>query len=527
MPSTLRSGLQSGRIRALPFLLFFGCLALLVLSSSLPAAWTRSKFAAKVEHGTSHPSPPSASFSLPEDAPVVNPPNAVNPVNQLYARQSKTFEEAVTRYSLRNGRAPPPNFDKWFQFAQNHSCLIDEYDQIRRDFEPFYRLAEKNPWYFQTMVDLGRELMLKDPGGMVTIKIENGAVKMPNYTGSAWDPEWPATLSAFAHLLPDVEFLINGRDEPRVVFNTHDPDIWPSAGVLQDHTPFHVTPVPSSEFFKNRSECKTLKVDGTGQVDALEDVAFIRSASNTDFTTDLWPILSMTKIPGACFADILFPGQYYYNSSAWSGKFGVPSDISWEDKQPILYWRGSSNGGRIIHDNYHAFSRFRLIKIAESRPDIIDARLIRVYGPHCTVDCELQPILEEYNIKPQYIRPREEIYQFKYLLDVDGNTFSGRYLGLLRSGSLVFKATAFEEYFSDWIRPWEHYVPVHIGLGDLVEKVEWAMSHEEEARAIQRNGQEFAQRVMTDEQNACYFALVLLEWARLQGYAKAGSNGDL
>ncbi|KAJ7128454.1 hypothetical protein C8R44DRAFT_873174 [Mycena epipterygia] len=39
------------------------------------------------------------------------------------------------------------------------------------------------------------------------------------------------------------------------------------------------------------------------------------------------------------------------------------------------------------------------------------------------------------------------------VIDVDGMTFSGRFLGLLRSGSLVFKSTVFEEYFNDWLRP--------------------------------------------------------------------------
>lgn len=57
---------------------------------------------------------------------------------------------------------------------------------------------------------------------------------------------------------------------------------------------------------------------------------------------------------------------------------------------------------------------------------------------HCSSDCESEPIIEEYNIGSEG-SPREDLYKYKYSLDVDGNTFSGRYLGLLRSGSLVFK----------------------------------------------------------------------------------------
>ncbi|KAF7316323.1 CAP10 domain-containing protein [Mycena indigotica] len=531
-----RSSRISKRLRCLPFTVLFGCLGLVFLSSSVPYQW---KDRVADLQFAFHDTPVStidqgvlaAQTHSPESTSLAPPPkqspSRPNPVyvaskriEELYERQSKTLEEATARYSARNNRTPPDNFDKWFKLAKANSCLIDDYDQIHRDLEPWYRLAESHPKHFQKMIDLGRNLMLKDPKGMATIKIQNGQVLMPNYTGSAFDGEWPTTLSGFKHVLPDMDFMINGRDEPRVVFNTEDAELWKSATELNDSTPFRLSPIPTHDFFMNKSGCRVLHSDSDPDeaIDALEDVAFIRSASSSDFTSDLWPILSMTKIT-PCFADILFPGQYYYDSSAWSGKFGQPNNLTWEDKKPQLYWRGASNGGHIIHDNYRTFSRFRLVKIAESNPDLVNAKITSFWETHCTFDCERGPIIDEYGIDG-HGSPREEVYHFKYLLDVDGNTFSGRYLGLLRSGSLVFKATAFAEYFSDWLRPYEHYVPVRIGLDDLVEKIEWALTHEDEARQIQENGMQFARKVLTDAQNNCYFALVLLEWARLQGYAK-------
>lgn len=89
----------------------------------------------------------------------------------------------------------------------------------------------------------------------------------------------------------------------------------------------------------------------------------------------------------------------------------------------------------MVHDNYHRFSRFRLIKISQSHPDLIDAKITAFYDSHCTFDCEREAIIEEYDIGGER-SPREEVYQYKYLLDVDGNTFSGRYLGLLRSADI-------------------------------------------------------------------------------------------
>ncbi|KAJ6459977.1 hypothetical protein C8R45DRAFT_1180781 [Mycena sanguinolenta] len=62
-------------------------------------------------------------------------------------------------------------------------------------------------------------------------------------------------------------------------------------------------------------------------------------------------------------------------------------------------------------------------------PDIINARITGFGESHCTFDCERGPIIREYDIGGGE-SPREEVYQYKYALDVDGNTFSGRYLGL-------------------------------------------------------------------------------------------------
>lgn len=101
-------------------------------------------------------------------------------------------------------------------------------------------------------------------------------------------------------------------------------------------------------------------------------------------------------------------------------------------------WRGTSSGGHIIGDNYQDFTRFRLARIASNHTDIIDAKISAWFGPHCTFDCDADKIKQGYDIVEKKA-PREDVYKYKYLLDVDGNTFSGRYAALLKSGSLVFK----------------------------------------------------------------------------------------
>jgi hypothetical protein len=53
--------------------------------------------------------------------------------------------------------------------------------------------------------------------------------------------------------------------------------------------------------------------------------------------------------------------------------------------------------------------------------------------------------------------PLGEHWRHKYLLDLDGMGYSGRFMAFLASESAVLKSTVWREYLSDWLQPW--YVP--------------------------------------------------------------------
>ena len=60
----------------------------------------------------------------------------------MITEQSKTLAEAVKEYKRRYGRNPPKGFDEWFEFAQENGVkIIDEYDQLVRDLEPFWGMS--------------------------------------------------------------------------------------------------------------------------------------------------------------------------------------------------------------------------------------------------------------------------------------------------------------------------------------------------------------------------------------------------
>ncbi|KAJ7060083.1 glycosyl transferase family 90-domain-containing protein [Mycena amicta] len=468
-------------------------------------------------------------------SPNLPPPNRASPstpaanakIDFLLATQSSSLPQAISRYRLRNNREPPPNFPAWFAYARNHSCLIDEYEQVERDFAPFYQLAKEDPGYFKRMMDRAGDIIHAQGLGMTTGVFENGAFKYTDGHGLMYTNSWPRTFGRIAHLMPNMSLILNGRDEPRVLFNPRklDVDMKHQALSQPDPQPFAHSPAPTDKYFRDEMGC-VIPNAPMGFTEAGNDAsAFMLFSSSTQFTTGLFPVLSATKV-SPCFSDILVPSEFYYSDSDFAAHYAYPDNVAWADKDPRIYWRGSSTGGHITGDNYHHFPRFRLVDISrtERGKPLMDVALSAFHEYLCGAGCNARELMDTYGMVragTEVKRPREDVYRYKYLMDLDGNSFSGRYIGLLKSGGLVFKSTIFTEPFSPWLRPFEHYIPVLPDLSDLLDKITWAQNNDAEAHAIQQAGKAFAERVLTDAQFDCYFALVMLEWGRLQAMAEA------
>lgn len=92
--------------------------------------------------------------------------------------------------------------------------------------------------------------------------------------------------------------------------------------------------------------------------------------------------------------------------------------------------------------------------------------------------------------------PQDRILDYRYQIDVDGNTNSwpGLFLKLL-SGSPVLKfesEAGFKQWYYPRLKPWENFVPVASDGSDLVEKLEWLRANPAQAQAIGENGRALA-----------------------------------
>ncbi len=110
-------------------------------------------------------------------------------------------------------------------------------------------------------------------------------------------------------------------------------------------------------------------------------------------------------------------------------------------------------------------------------------------------------------------------YNYKFLPDADGNSFSARFRGFLRSTSLPLKATVYAEWHDDRIVPWVHFVPLDNTFQDIFPVLEYFADGsgpgDAAAQFIAEMGREWSEKVLRREDMRLYVWRLLLEWARV------------
>ncbi|KAJ7911731.1 hypothetical protein B0H13DRAFT_2271872 [Mycena leptocephala] len=308
-------------------------------------------------------------------------------------RLSRPSPPPRARYTLKTSRPSPKGFDAFFAFAKERRCLVEGYAGVWRDFAPFWRVemgvaaqrVGKSGGRLEG-IDKGGRGWFRDrvqavekrvnTHGIAALTIRDGRAHKPEHQVTYFDGDWEGKVNKFASALPPMTVLINGRDEPHVVFDVgpvfEDPPALTQALTLAD-PPSHSRPRARARSLRSRKErkdvCRPARgVGGVGDVPlgntrlrvyffvpdtrarsvwgrraaglmeggvsrrwkAEARLSFpgrlLVSASSGAFTTDLVPVLSMTKLSdasvsvpvsggggaegggGSCFAEVLVLG---------------------------------------------------------------------------------------------------------------------------------------------------------------------------------------------------------------------------
>lgn len=575
--------------------------------------------------------------SHPIDALIVN-------AGKRYADWQKdmqfgTFTTALTNYRARYGRSPPPNFDKWYDFAVSRDSLIfDDFDNIYNDLLPFWSIAPSR------LRQMTTEDIVQVENGIGGISIRNhNAIIDPGVPQShEWMMEAVINMTApFIKWLPDMNLPFNMNDESRVVlsydaqkiairhassatnsgpkeqvrnsFNysgatnwlalDHPPEDYHESHqqfqpIFESHGSLHCPPASPA---RNRrswqlqhvcSSCVythshpmgsfplnvSLARDICDQPDSAYLHGFYSAPSTFKPTTEMRPTFSQSKAPG--FLDIRYPNPWNYADMAPYAPIEIFPDLDFSEKQNMLFWRGTTTEGFASADGHHAWhgmTRQRFVNAmsfpnpqnvllpvldrdsssSTTMPNVwrykhlsenevgsllssnvsIAAPIARCMHTDCSDQIDLFNRTSAVDASPNVVSgvsttsiDFQENWRYRYLFDMDGAGFSGRFLPFLRSKSLVVKTTGlFSEWWEGRILEWWHYVPVDSRLTGLYSTLTYFMGvklgnhrngmkwegRQDQAELIASNGREWANKVLRKEDMEIYMFRLLLEWGRL------------
>jgi len=190
----------------------------------------------------------------------------------------------------------------------------------------------------------------------------------------------------------------------------------------------------------------------------------------------------------------------------------------WEMKINKLFWRGSGTDAHYSINHWKTPPRGKLVYYSTIYPDLIDAGFFHFHPWHVDNLDQFWKVVGK-----KELLPLEEVPNYKYSIDLDGTTCSyPGFMWKLLMNVVVFKQDSEHEmYFYRQTKPWVHYIPVKRDLSDLLEKLAWAMKHDDEARKIAENGREFALSHLMRKPRLLYFYKVLVKYASLQKFKPA------
>ncbi|GAW24095.1 hypothetical protein ANO14919_136750 [Xylariales sp. No.14919] len=284
---------------------------------------------------------------------------------------------------------------------------------------------------------------------------------------------------------------------------------------------------------------------------------FIESVSMST-THSLFPIFGGCKLPGN--NEILIPAGMILDSyDLFSG--GESHGGDWATKKNELVWRGVASGGRHKDENWWGFQRLRFIQMMngttvallqanETDEDVEDIAPtfslseLDAYQTQAQKNNSLGDWIASFSnagftafecfprqedglceyLDP-YMELRESIhmkdqYDYKFLPDIDGNSYSGRFRAFMRSTSLVLKSTIYAEWHDDRLTPWVHFVPFDNTFVDIYAILEYYLAHDAEAYRIAEEGRQWSEKVMRREDMKLYVWRLLLEYARVMDPAR-------
>eukprot|EP00835_Amoeboradix_gromovi_P003205 NODE_203_length_14950_cov_0.414450.p1 type:complete len:647 gc:universal NODE_203_length_14950_cov_0.414450:2304-4244(+) len=403
---------------------------------------------------------------------------------------ASTLEDALYFYKKRYGTTPL-HFNTWYKFASERNCRINRYDQLNEQLSQF----KKKPNDYRRILSLLPEFFGNDQLTSVDVKNGVASVVLNNKRASAYLP----IFERLQKMIPDMNFLINTHAQPVVIGNSYYQKSNALVKFNQNYDEFgSVTLFNKSQYSESSSNVnlfslldKNCKVN-TYRSSLEQGYGLFINAPTEYQTLTTAPILSWGGYPG-CSNDILIPSVFHYDfQKRMRMTYHYPS---WGSKYQRLIWRGTTSGTPFpdplnmqfkpdhictSHDEcgtnqteitkpeeyghraWFYSHRQRAVTISDTYDDMLDLQFVS----GVEMSEEAYDEIFKFNTKSNDMA-FSLFFNSKFILDIDGNGYSSRFLHLLKGNSLIFSAHYALDWFSDIAIPFYHFIPVNMGFDKI------------------------------------------------------------
>jgi len=167
----------------------------------------------------------------------------------------------------------------------------------------------------------------------------------------------------------------------------------------------------------------------------------------------------------------------------------------WEDKQPVIFWRGNTSDYDFSYSNLKNIARINLVNMSNNL-SFIDAYFTHI-RPAAFADFP-EKFFDRYEIK-EFVTPKKSL-KYKYLISIDGATCTySRVAWILYSNSVLMKHDSDHvQWYYNQLVPWKHYIPIDKDFGNIKDAYSWAEENQLYTKEIAFAGHNLAAEIFSD-----------------------------
>lgn len=252
--------------------------------------------------------------------------------------------------------------------------------------------------------------------------------------------------------------------------------------------------LPDCVFFLNLRDHPMLRKDLKNAYTSVTDKPIDQKYNYNEYST----ILSVCSSYNYKDVPMLTPDDWYRARKKYypddCKNMYVNSDtdleLDWKNKKSVAIFRGSATGcGVTEKDNM----RIKATMLSKEYPDILDAGLTAFNRKPKKMVGKSLAIIEpnELKIKKSTFMTTAEKSTYKYILTIDGHVSAFRlsYEFSLKS-IILLQDSEFFMWYSNLLKPYEHYIPIKSDLSDLIDQIKWCIDNDDKCKKITENAYE-------------------------------------